>query len=84
MNITDILKEAAQKKVSDLFIIAGRPLAFKINSQIVNYSEEILMPKETEELISGIYLIFLSPSPRLPDSEPVSTSKEVPLPLSYE
>ena len=47
MNITDILKEAAQKKVSDLFIIAGRPLAFKINSQIVNYSEEILMPKET-------------------------------------
>lgn len=57
MNITDILKEAAQKKVSDLFIIAGRPLAFKINSQIVNYSEEILMPKETEELISGIYQI---------------------------
>ncbi len=55
MNITEILKEAAGRKVSDLFIIAGRPLAFKMNNQIINYSADILMPKETETLISEIY-----------------------------
>lgn len=57
MNITDVLKDAAARKVSDIFIIAGRPLGFKINNKIENYSEETLMPKETEELISGIYQI---------------------------
>ena len=57
MNITDVLKDAAARKVSDIFIIAGRPLGFKINNRIENYSEEVLMPKETETLISGIYQI---------------------------
>lgn len=57
MKITDILKDAAQQKVSDIFIIAGRPLGLKINSRIVNYSDEILMPKETHELIYNIYAL---------------------------
>ena len=55
MNITDILKDAAERKVSDLFIIAGRPLAFKINNRITDYSTDVLMPEGTEALISEIY-----------------------------
>ena len=55
MDVTALLKEAAQRNASDLFIIAGRPVGFKINSIIVNYSDEILMPKETSDLISSIY-----------------------------
>lgn len=55
MNIIDILKDASSKKASDIFIIAGRPLGVKINSQIQNHSDQILMPKETQELIFAIY-----------------------------
>lgn len=55
MNIIDVLKEASQKNASDIFIIAGRPLGFKINSQILNFSEQSLMPSQTQELIFAIY-----------------------------
>ncbi|MCQ4637501.1 PilT/PilU family type 4a pilus ATPase [Anaerovorax odorimutans] len=55
MNITDVLKDASEKNASDIFIIAGRPLGFKINSRIVNYSDQMLMPKQTKELIFEIY-----------------------------
>lgn len=55
MDITDVLKDASKKNASDIFIIAGRPLGFKINSRIVDYSDQVLMPKETQELIFAIY-----------------------------
>ena len=35
----DILKRALEKNASDVYIVAGCPLAYKINGEIVNESE---------------------------------------------
>ena len=52
--IPEFLAEAANKRVSDIFIIAGRPLAEKIDGHLLS-SGERLMPAETENLLRIIY-----------------------------
>ena len=42
MQIIEILKEAAGKKASDVFIITGAALAYKVEGNIVKYNEEPL------------------------------------------
>ena len=55
MQVQEILQDALNKKASDIFIIAGFPVAFKINSQILPQTEERLMPPSTRDLITHIY-----------------------------
>ena len=40
----EILKEISQLKASDIFVVAGRPLSYRLNNQIREYSQERLMP----------------------------------------
>ena len=40
MQLTEMLKEAVEKGASDIFIVSGLPLAYKINNSIQNQSEE--------------------------------------------
>lgn len=54
-NTQEILERISQKKASDIFIVAGRPLSYRLNDQIVTDSEERLMPADTETLIKDIY-----------------------------
>ena len=54
MNIQEVLQKAVELKVSDIFIIAGRPLSFKINGKLSIYGER-LMPADTEILLRQIY-----------------------------
>ena len=51
------LELATQKKASDIFIIAGRPLSVKIDGKLCTLDgfEERLMPPETNEFIRIIY-----------------------------
>ena len=51
------LELATQKKASDIFIIAGRPLSVKIDGKrcTLDGFEERLMPPETDEFIRIIY-----------------------------
>ena len=51
------LELATQKKASDIFIIAGRPLSVKIDGKLcmLDGFEERLMPPETDEFIRIIY-----------------------------
>ena len=51
------LELATQKKASDIFIIAGRPLSVKIDGKLCTLDgfEERLMPPETDEFIRIIY-----------------------------
>ena len=51
------LELATQKKASDIFIIAGRPLSVKIDGKLCSLDgfEERLMPPETDEFIRIIY-----------------------------
>ncbi len=56
-NIQEILKAAIDQGASDLFIVAGAALSFKINGEILRQSNQILKPQDTEELIRQIYIL---------------------------
>ncbi|MDR1087747.1 MAG: PilT/PilU family type 4a pilus ATPase [Coriobacteriales bacterium] len=55
MDITVLLKELVNKNVADVFIITGRPLSYKKGTQIVPLDDTVLLPADTEELITQIY-----------------------------
>jgi len=55
MELLYLLKKAVERHASDIFIIAGRPVAFGVNYDIENYDEVTLTPSDTRELIKGIY-----------------------------
>ena len=57
MTIQDILIDAVEKNASDIFMIPGMPLAFKINGQIQCINDEKLFPDAIDSLISKIYEI---------------------------
>lgn len=57
MDITEILKTAVEMEASDIFIIAGLPVSFKKNGQIIQYNNEIFMPHDTTSFISEMYLL---------------------------
>ncbi len=47
MKIVDIFKNAVEKKASDIFIIAGRPLSYKIMGEIVSVNDTPLTAEDT-------------------------------------
>lgn len=55
MTITDILRDAVERGASDVFIVAGLSVGMRISGEITIMDGEKLMPKETEEIISGMY-----------------------------
>ena len=55
MIISDLFQQAVGKESSDIFIIAGLPLSFKIKGQIEKQSEQILTPIDTKDLVTQIY-----------------------------
>ncbi len=55
MELLELLQEVAQLNVSDIFLIAGRPLCVKRNERIQNQSEDRLTPEQTEQMIKRIY-----------------------------
>lgn len=57
MDVQALLKQMVDKGVSDIFIIAGRPLSFKLGNRIQSLNEEILTPALTRECILGIYAL---------------------------
>ena len=56
----EILKEISQLKASDIFVVAGRPLSYRLNNQIREYSQERLMPEDTLRIIQDIYAMASS------------------------
>ena len=55
MSIVERLSQITQSGASDVFIVAGLPLSYKLNGQIVSEGEEKLMPADTAALITEIY-----------------------------
>lgn len=55
MAIIETLREITTSGASDIFIIAGLPLTYKLHGQIKYFSEEKLMPSDTGSLITEIY-----------------------------
>lgn len=55
MELTDYLKKAVQDGASDLFIVAGGAVSYKLDGKILPLSEERVFPQETERLINAVY-----------------------------
>ena len=55
MNIEEVLRQAVEQNASDVFLVAGLPLSYKINGRIQEQAVDRLLPPDTEELITDIY-----------------------------
>jgi twitching motility protein PilT len=55
MELLGLLREVALLGVSDIYIVAGRPLCFKRTERIQNRSDEKLTPERTQQMIHNIY-----------------------------
>lgn len=57
LRIRNILNIAIESKASDIFIIAGRPISYKIMGDIKSHDNTLLTVKDTYELINDIFNI---------------------------
>jgi twitching motility protein PilT len=57
MTIEEILNQAVSRGVSDIFLISGCPLSYKINDSIVPVDELRLCPADTHRYIEQIYAL---------------------------
>ena len=64
MQLTEMLKAAVEEGASDIFIVSGLPLAYKINNSIQNQSEEKLYPDATRRMILEIYELASQRDPK--------------------
>lgn len=55
MELMELLKGAVEKGASDIFIISGLPVSYKIHGIIQPQSDEIVLPAVSEKLITEIY-----------------------------
>ena len=55
MSIVDTLAAITGEGASDIFIVAGRELTYKLNGRMYTQGESKLMPSDTEQMISSIY-----------------------------
>lgn len=54
-NVETILKTAVERHASDIFIVAGLPVSYRVNGVIHHLDEERLMPDATKGLMEQIY-----------------------------
>jgi len=55
MDVNVLLTEAVSKRASDIFIITGRPVIYKINGNFVPVSDEMLSPADTDMIVTRLY-----------------------------
>ena len=51
----DILTEAVEKGASDIFIVVGQPVSYKIEGVSTKRDDKKMMPRDTEEFIDEVY-----------------------------
>ena len=59
MNISldELLRQASEHKASDIYMVSGRPLSYKVKGIITEISDERLMPDDAADLLREIYAI---------------------------
>lgn len=55
MKVLDILQDALKKDASDVFIVSGAAIGYRISSKIVRVGEHILTAEDTKYLINQIF-----------------------------
>lgn len=54
-DITTLLKKSCEDKASDIFIVAGRPVSYKVHHQLIELNDTKLSPAQTQNVIEQIY-----------------------------
>jgi twitching motility protein PilT len=54
-SVEEILKTAVEQGVTDVFIVAGAPVAYKLHGKITPQDDEMILPDLAEELVRHIY-----------------------------
>ena len=44
MNVQEVLENIAKEEASDIFVVAGRPLTYKVHGKMHTYEEEKMLP----------------------------------------
>ena len=57
MNTKETLTQIAAEHASDIFIVAGRPLTYKVNGAMKTLNEERIMPDTCKQFITEIYAL---------------------------
>lgn len=55
MNVKELLECAVEKGASDMFVVAGLPVSYRINDIIERMDETKMLPADTAELVKQIY-----------------------------
>lgn len=55
MNIREILEQVTKENASDIYIIAGRPLTYKVHGKMRTFGEEKLSPEVCQQYLLEIY-----------------------------
>ncbi len=55
MDVKQILDQVTNSQASDLFVIAGRPLSYKVSGMMKQLDENRLHPDQTKEFVEAIY-----------------------------
>lgn len=55
MEIRNILENITKEHASDIFVVAGRPLTYKVNGKMKTYSDERMTPDVCRDFITEIY-----------------------------
>lgn len=55
--IENILRQAVEKEASDIFLVVGQPVSFKIEGVITKQREEGLRAEQMEEVVNQLYLM---------------------------
>lgn len=56
-DVIDIFKYAIDKSVSDIFIVAGTSIGFKVKGEIIRQDSEVITPTHAQDIITEIYKI---------------------------
>ena len=60
MSLNEILREAVQREASDVLLIAGLPVSYKVNGHICREGER-LFPEHTRVLVEELYSLAARP-----------------------
>ena len=55
MNLKEVLENITKNNASDIFVVAGRPLTYKMNGKMHTYDDCIMKPNTCQEFITEIY-----------------------------
>ena len=54
MNVKEVLENITKNNASDIFVVAGRPLTYKMNGKMHTYDDCIMKPNTCQEFITEI------------------------------